>query len=60
MQAICLHFCFESNIGDTLAEHIRIAAPKATIEKVLERTSTATDFSTLLGRIARRTETTRH
>lgn len=49
MQAICLHFCFESNIGETLAEHIRIDAPKDKIEKVLERTSTATDFSTLLG-----------
>jgi hypothetical protein len=49
MQAICLHFCFESNVGETLAQHIRIEAPKEIIEKVLERTSTATDFSTLLG-----------
>jgi hypothetical protein len=48
MQAICLHFCFESNIGENLVRHERINAAPATISKVLERTSTATDFSTLL------------
>ena len=48
MQAICLHFCFESNIGENLIIHERIDAPPAKIGKVLERTSTATDFSTLL------------
>jgi hypothetical protein len=48
MQAICLHFCFESNIGENLVTHERIDAEPAKIGKVLERTSTATDFSTLL------------
>lgn len=48
MQAICLNFCFENNIGETLSEHIRIDAPPEAIAKVFERTSTATDFSSLL------------
>jgi hypothetical protein len=46
MQAICLQFCFESNIGETLLEHVRIDV--TAVRKVLERTSTTTDFSTLL------------
>lgn len=49
MQAICLQFCFENNIGETLADHIRIDVPAEVVRKVLERTSTATDFSSLLG-----------
>jgi hypothetical protein len=48
MQAISLHFCFENNIGETLGDHIRIDVPTETVRKVLERTSTSTDFSTLL------------
>ena len=49
MQAISLQFCFESNIGETLADHIRIDVPPEKIRKVLERTTATTDFSTLLG-----------
>jgi hypothetical protein len=48
MQAISLNFCFESNIGETLEQHIRIDVPSEKVRQVLERTSTSTDFSTLL------------
>jgi hypothetical protein len=48
MQAISLNFCFESNIGETLPEHVRIDVPAEKVRQVLERTSTSTDFSTLL------------
>jgi hypothetical protein len=48
MQAICLNFCFEMNIGEQLKEQVRIVEDAKTIRKVLERTSTTTDFSTML------------
>jgi hypothetical protein len=48
MQAISLNFCFESNIGETLGDHLRIDVPPEKVRQVLERTSTSTDFSTLL------------
>ncbi|MCA1410270.1 hypothetical protein I6F30_03690 [Bradyrhizobium sp. NBAIM20] len=48
MQAICLNFCFEMNVGEQLPEHVRLDEDAKTIRKVLERTSTTTDFSTML------------
>jgi hypothetical protein len=48
MQAICLNFCFEMNIGEQLETHVRLDEDEKTIRKVLERTSTTTDFSTML------------
>lgn len=48
MQAISLNFCFESNIGETLGEHLRIDVSPEKVRQVLERTSSSTDFSTLL------------
>ena len=48
MQAISLNFCFEMNIGEKLETHIRLDETETTIRKVLERTSTTTDFSTML------------
>jgi hypothetical protein len=48
MQSICLNFCFEKNIGETLADHVRIDIDEATLRRVFERTSATTDFSTML------------
>jgi len=48
MQAISLNFCFEMNIGEQLEKHVRLDETEGTIRKVLERTSTTTDFSTML------------
>jgi hypothetical protein len=48
MQAISLNFCFESNIGETLKKHVRIEMGANEVRKVLERTSTTTDFSTMV------------
>lgn len=48
MQAISLNFCFEMNIGQQLDQHVRLDETDGTIRKVLERTSTTTDFSTML------------
>ena len=48
MQAISLNFCFETNIGETLGEQIRIDMGANDVRKVLERTSTTTDFSTMV------------
>jgi hypothetical protein len=48
MQAICLSFCFENNIGETLKDHVRVELPPDEWRRVLERTSTTTDFSSML------------
>jgi hypothetical protein len=48
MQAICLNFCFENKISETLPEHRRIDIDFVTLQNVLERTSTLTDFSSML------------
>ncbi|MCS3496191.1 hypothetical protein M2189_004849 [Bradyrhizobium japonicum] len=48
MQAIALNFCFEMNIGEQLENHVRLDETEGAIRKVLERTSTTTDFSTML------------
>jgi hypothetical protein len=48
MQAICLNFCFENKISETLPEHRRIDIDFVTLQNVLGRTSTLTDFSSML------------
>jgi hypothetical protein len=48
MQAICLNFCFEYAIRETLPEHRRVEANFVTLQSVLERTSTLTDFSSMM------------
>lgn len=48
MQAISLNFCFETNIGETLDKQIRIEMGANDVRKVLEQTSTTTDFSTMV------------
>ena len=48
MQAICLNFCFESKIHQALPEHVRIDMDFVTLQNVLERTSTMTDFSSMI------------
>jgi hypothetical protein len=48
MQAICLNFCFENGIYETLPDQKRIEMDFVAIQKVLERTSTITDFSSML------------
>jgi len=47
MQAIGLNFCFESDVKETLPDQRRIEMNFATQERVLERTSTQTDFSSM-------------
>jgi hypothetical protein len=48
MQAICLNFCFESRIDRTLPQQKRIEVDFVTLQNVLERTSTLTDFSSMI------------
>jgi len=49
MQAIGLNFCFENQIKETLAEQKRIEMDFVALRNVLERTSTLTDFSSMVG-----------
>jgi hypothetical protein len=48
MQAICLHFCFENNIPEAQPEQRRVDIDFVTLQSVLERTSTLTDFSSMI------------
>ena len=48
MQAICVNFCFETGVYETLPEHKRIDMDFATLQSILERTSTMTDFSSMI------------
>jgi hypothetical protein len=48
MQTICLNFCFDRDISETLPEQQRIEIDKKTIKKIFERTTVTTDFSTML------------
>jgi hypothetical protein len=48
MQAICLNFCFENKIDEALPEQKRLEVDFVMLQKVLERTSTMTDFSSML------------
>jgi hypothetical protein len=48
MQAIALNFCFENGIRATVPEQARIGVSSEMIRNVLERTSTLTDFSSML------------
>ncbi len=48
MQAIALHFCFENKVYETLPDLKRIEIDFVTLQSVLERTSTLTDFSSML------------
>jgi hypothetical protein len=51
MQAICLNLCFECQAKETLAEQKRVEMNFVAIQSVLERTSTLTDFSTMITRL---------
>jgi hypothetical protein len=48
MQAICLNFCFENKVYERLPEQKRVDVDFVTLERVLERTSTMTDFSSMM------------
>jgi hypothetical protein len=48
MQAICLNFCFQCNLDAQLPDHRHIDVSDVEIARILERTSTTTDFSTML------------
>jgi hypothetical protein len=52
MQAICLHFCFENGISETLRVQQRIETDFVALQNVFERTSTLTDFSSLIAQLA--------
>jgi hypothetical protein len=51
MQAICLNFCFEKGILETLHEQQRIDPDLVTLQNVFERTSTLTDFSSMIAQL---------
>ena len=48
MQAICLNFCFERGITETQNVHERIEIESGILRQIFERTSTTTDYSTML------------
>jgi hypothetical protein len=48
MQAISLNFCFERGINETQRTHERIEIDSAAFRQIFERTSVATDYSTML------------
>jgi hypothetical protein len=48
MQAICLNFCFENKIQETLPIQQRVEVNFVAVDNILERTSTLTDFSSML------------
>jgi hypothetical protein len=49
MQAIGLNFCFENRVKETATEQKRVDMDFVTLRNVLERTSTLTDFSSMVG-----------
>jgi hypothetical protein len=51
MQAICLNLCFEQRIEETLAQQRRIELDLLSLQNVFERTSTQSDFSTMVYRL---------
>jgi hypothetical protein len=48
MQAICLNLCFENSLTQPFPEHQHVEITKKDIKKVFERTSSLTDFSSML------------
>src|SRR5262249_25064006 len=48
MQTICLNFCFEKKINQTQEVHERVEIASDILRQIFERTSTTTDFSTML------------
>jgi hypothetical protein len=48
MQAISLHFCFENRINETLPQQRRVDIDFVALQSVFERTSTLTDFSSMM------------
>jgi hypothetical protein len=48
MQAICMNFCFENKINGTLPEQRRVDADFVMMQNVFERTSTLTNFSSMI------------
>lgn len=51
MQAICLNFCFENGIKDTLPRQERIDPDFVAMQQVFERTSTLTNFSSMISQL---------
>jgi hypothetical protein len=51
MQAICLNLCFENKVLETLNEQRRIELDFVAMQNVFERTSTFSDFSTMVTRL---------
>ena len=51
MQLICLNFCFENGITETLPEQKRVEIDFVTAQNVLERTSAMTDFSSMFAKL---------
>ena len=48
MQAICLNMCFEIGLRESLPEQKRVDLDFVAIQNAMERTSTMTDFSSML------------
>jgi hypothetical protein len=51
MQAICMNFCFENQIYEPLPEQRRIDADFVMLQNVFERTSTLTNFSSMIAQL---------
>jgi hypothetical protein len=51
MQAICLNLCFDQKIEETLPEQRRIDLDLLALQTTFERTSTQSDFSTMVYRL---------
>lgn len=51
MQAICLNLCFELHIEETLPAQKRIDPNLFDLQNIFERTSTYSDFSTMVNRL---------
>jgi hypothetical protein len=48
MQAICLNFCFENKIHESLEKQARLEMDFVALQNVLESTSTLTNFSSMI------------
>jgi hypothetical protein len=51
MQAICLNLCFEQKVEETLPTQNRVDFNLLSFQNIFERTSTLSDFSTMLYRL---------
>lgn len=51
MQSICLTLCFEKDITESLADHIRVDIDQKVLSSTFERTSFTSDYSSLIEKL---------